>query len=57
MFFYIHTIAYLVGKRDIKFTRKLYKRILDLGKEVFKFYSKDLDPSGIITKWIARIKQ
>ncbi|WP_418909371.1 DUF226 domain-containing protein (plasmid) [Borreliella sinica] len=57
IFFYIHTIAYLVGERDIRFTRKLYKRILDLEKEVFKFYSKDLDSSGIITKWIARIKQ
>ncbi|WP_420703291.1 DUF226 domain-containing protein (plasmid) [Borreliella yangtzensis] len=52
MFFYVHTIAYLFGDRDIRFTRKLYKRILDLEKEVFKFYSKDLDPQGTITKWI-----
>lgn len=57
VFFYFHTIAYLVGERDIRFTRKLYKRILDLEKKVFKFYSKDLDPQGIITKWILRIKQ
>ncbi len=57
VFFYVHTKAYLIGERDIRFTRKLYKRILDLEKKVFKFYSKDLDPQGIITKWILRIKQ
>ncbi|WP_233777774.1 DUF226 domain-containing protein [Borreliella bavariensis] len=54
---YVHTISYFVDGRNIRSIRKLYKKILKLEQEVFKFYSKDLQPEGIITKWVAKIKQ
>ncbi|WP_234932109.1 DUF226 domain-containing protein [Borreliella afzelii] len=37
--------------------RKLYKQILNLEKAVFAFYSKDLIPGGVITKWIQKTKE
>ncbi|AEL70579.1 conserved hypothetical protein (plasmid) [Borreliella afzelii PKo] len=37
--------------------RKLYKQILNLKKAVFAFYSKDLIPGGVITKWIQKTKE
>ncbi|WP_418456522.1 DUF226 domain-containing protein [Borreliella lusitaniae] len=56
VFLYMHALAYLIREDDNKFCRKLYRRLLDLEKEVFKFYSKDWDPLGIITKWIIKNK-
>ncbi|ABH02454.1 hypothetical protein BAPKO_5502 (plasmid) [Borreliella afzelii PKo] len=57
VFCYLHTIAYLLAERQFACNRKLYKQILNLEKAVFAFYSKDLIPGGVITKWIAKIKQ
>ncbi|AEL19434.1 conserved hypothetical protein (plasmid) [Borreliella bissettiae DN127] len=57
VFMYVHTISYFVDGRNIRSIRKLYKKILKLEQEVFKFYSKDLQPEGIITKWVSKIKQ
>ncbi len=57
VFMYVHTISYFVDGRNIRSIRKLYKKILKLEQEVFKFYSKDLQPEGIITNWVAKIKQ
>ncbi|WP_210373117.1 DUF226 domain-containing protein, partial [Borreliella bavariensis] len=57
VFLYVHTISYFINGRDIRSIRKLYKKLLKLEQEVFKFYSKDLQPEGIITKWVAKIKQ
>ncbi|WP_434246532.1 DUF226 domain-containing protein [Borreliella burgdorferi] len=59
VFLYIHTIVYLITNPNVRFSRKLCNKILDLEKEVFKFYGRDLDPEGegIITKWIAKINQ
>ncbi|MBB6208466.1 hypothetical protein HNQ06_000996 [Borrelia lanei] len=48
VFLYIHTIAYLITNPNVRFSRKLYNKILNLEKEVFNFYSKDLGPTGII---------
>ncbi|WP_328700152.1 DUF226 domain-containing protein, partial [Borreliella bavariensis] len=47
-------MSYFVDGRNIRSIRKLYKKILKLEQEVFKFYSKDLQPEGIITKWVAK---
>ncbi|WP_234926701.1 DUF226 domain-containing protein [Borreliella valaisiana] len=57
VFMYVYTISYFINGRNIRSIRKLYKKILKLEKKVFKFYSKDLQPEGIITKWVAKIKQ
>ncbi|XPK52640.1 DUF226 domain-containing protein (plasmid) [Borreliella yangtzensis] len=57
VFLYVHTISYFINGRDIRSIRKLYKKLLKLEQEVFKFYSKELQPGGIITKWVAKIKQ
>ncbi|WP_330172093.1 DUF226 domain-containing protein [Borreliella bavariensis] len=57
VFLYVHTISYFINGRDIRSIRKLYKKLLKLEQEVFKFYSKELEPEGIITKWVAKIKQ
>ncbi|WP_215538285.1 DUF226 domain-containing protein, partial [Borreliella bavariensis] len=54
-----HTIAYLLGDRYNREHKKLHRRLMELEKEVFKFYGRDLDPEGegIITKWIERSKR
>ncbi len=57
MFCYFHTIAYLLAERQLASNRKLYKQILNLEKAVFSFYSKDLIPGGVITKWIQKTKE
>ncbi|WP_269085758.1 DUF226 domain-containing protein [Borreliella japonica] len=50
-------LSYFVDGRNIRSIRKLYKKLLKLEQEVFKFYSKELQPEGIITKRVAKIKQ
>ncbi|WP_325064225.1 DUF226 domain-containing protein [Borreliella bavariensis] len=59
VFLYLHTIAYLLGDRYNREHKKLHRRLMELEKEVFKFYGRDLDPEGegIITKWIERSKR
>ncbi|WP_325064677.1 DUF226 domain-containing protein [Borreliella bavariensis] len=57
VFCYLHTIAYLLVERQLASNRKLYKQILNLEKAVFAFYSKDLIPGGVITKWIQKTKE
>ncbi|WP_187983576.1 DUF226 domain-containing protein, partial [Borreliella bavariensis] len=57
VFCYLHTIAYLLAERQFACNRKLYKQILNLEKAVFAFYSKDLIPGGVITKWIQKTKE
>ncbi|WP_414143502.1 DUF226 domain-containing protein [Borreliella burgdorferi] len=37
VFMYVHTISYFVDDRNIRSIRKLYKKILKLEQEVFKF--------------------
>ncbi|MCD2413482.1 DUF226 domain-containing protein (plasmid) [Borreliella burgdorferi] len=61
VFLYLHTIAYLLNDRDgyNREQKKLHGRLMELEKEVFKFYGRDLNPQGegIITKWIDKINQ
>ncbi|WP_024655199.1 DUF226 domain-containing protein [Borrelia hispanica] len=54
VFCYIKGISRLLIKDKIstKYYRSLVKKLLDLERQVYKFYLKELPKRGIITKWI-----
>ncbi|AFI32192.1 DUF226 domain-containing protein [Borrelia crocidurae] len=56
VFCYIKGISRLLIKDKIgtKYYKSLVKKLLDLEKQVYKFYLKELPKKGIIIKWIEK---
>ncbi|AOW96260.1 DUF226 domain-containing protein [Borrelia miyamotoi] len=56
IFCYIVGISYLLKKEKVntRYYESLIERILNLEKQVYEFYNKELSNGGIIIKWIKK---